>query len=84
MHTLIATLVGVLFLIGVILLGRAFDLGRQTVAWLFVGPWLLASLVHGALGLAAGQALLTEMLVWLVVFGVPLGLLWLCLGRRRD
>ncbi|CAD5107024.1 hypothetical protein [Zestomonas carbonaria] len=82
MHTLIATLVGLLFLGCVILIGRAFGLGRQTVAWLFVVPWLVACLVHGAIGLTAGQTLVTEMLVFLVVFGVPLAVLW-WIGRVR-
>lgn len=76
MHTAIATGVGLLFLGCVIELGRAFGFARQTTVQMSVGLWLVASLAHGALGLAAGQTLFTEVVVWLMVFGVPVAALF--------
>jgi hypothetical protein len=71
MHTLIATAVGLLFL--GILLGaeRALRLPNRAVDAAFLILWLAATVVHGHRGILAGQTLVTEVLVGLVVFGVP-------------
>jgi hypothetical protein len=71
MHTIIATAAGFLVLAAAIALGRLSGLAASTTLVSFAVLWLIATVVHGAMGMAAGQTLTTELLVGIVVFGLP-------------
>ena len=85
MHTLLATLAGLLFLGVLLVIGRALRLPTRTVDAAFIILWLAATVVHGYMGILAGQTLTTEVLVGLVGFGVPLAaLIAMRITSRRN
>lgn len=76
MHTVIATVIGLLVLVLWLAVGRSLAWRRQILAMGFAGVWLLATIVHGAVGISHGQSLSTELFVGLVIYGIPLLALW--------
>jgi hypothetical protein len=85
MHTLRMTIIGLL-LLGVFVLGarlrnRSQD-RRTDGAWIFIWVWLVVALANLMVGVfVAGIPLLTEILVLIVVFGIPAAAAWY-LSRR--
>ena len=80
MHTLRMTVIGFL-LLGLFVLGaRALNRAqtrRIDGAWIFIWVWLVVAFINLLVGvLAAGVPLWTEILVLLVVFGIPAGAAW--------
>lgn len=81
MHTAIAVSCGLIYLVLVLALGRQAGWTRRTITIAFLASWLVATVIHGAIGIDQGQTPATELAVGLVIFGVPaLGLLW---ARQR-
>ena len=85
MHTLRMTVMGLL-LLGLFVLGawlwNRSQAKRVDGAWIFIWLWLAIALVNLLVGVfVAGIPLLTEILVLLVVFGVPAATAWY-LSRR--
>jgi len=88
MHTLRMTIVGLL-LLGVFVLGARLwnrSQGRRADgAWAFIWIWLVLALANLLVGVfAAGIPLLTEILVLIVVFGVPAAAAWYLSQRFRS
>lgn len=75
MHTLTATVAGLIDLAVLLGIERMARLPGRSMDTAFVVFWLLATVAHGQRGVAAGQTVLTEVVVGLVVFGVPLAAL---------
>ncbi|MDB5983033.1 MAG: hypothetical protein JWQ69_4048 [Pseudomonas sp.] len=75
MHTVLTTLVGLLLMGSVIVIARCIDLSSRTTLILFAVVWFIASVGHGVVGVSTGQSVSTEALIWLVVFGMPMGTL---------
>ncbi len=71
MHTVIATAVGFVVLGIIFLIGRLTSLSSTATFAIFAFLWFIATVVHGAMGMSAGQTLTTELLVGIVVFGLP-------------
>ena len=74
MHTLIATAAGLLSLAVILGIGKAFGAGNWSILVTFLGLSFVGAFIHGAIGVREGQSVLTECLVFLVVFGVPAAL----------
>ena len=84
MHTLTMVLGGLLalgvFVLAAVLLGRSAGAGARVFLW----PWLAASLVNMLLGVYwANVPFSVELLVLVVVFGVPAALAWYVARRFR-
>ncbi|MEK1905153.1 MAG: hypothetical protein AAAB13_05200 [Pseudomonas sp.] len=84
MHTLIATTSGLLLLGLTILLGNRFALPKRALLVGFASSWLVATLLHGWVGMSHGQTLATEVLVACVVYGIPMSVLvsWYVRAQR--
>ncbi|NWA29605.1 hypothetical protein HX866_32475 [Pseudomonas gingeri] len=72
MHTAIILAIGLILLGGTLFFGQRLGISRQILGVGFLGMWLLATLVNGAIGvITAHQSLLSELMIGLVVFGLP-------------
>lgn len=80
MHTLRMTIIGLLLLALFVLAAWAWNRSRGKRidgAWLFIWMWLAVALANLLVGVfAAGISLGTEILVLLVVFGLPAAAAW--------
>ncbi|MCW5605986.1 MAG: hypothetical protein KIT18_15705 [Burkholderiales bacterium] len=56
---------------------------RALAAWVFSAAWLAVSLVNLSIGLSHGYSLREELLVHLVLFGVPVLAAWLAVWKMR-
>jgi uncharacterized membrane protein YwaF len=74
MRTLIIIAVGLLLLAVALKVAKSGK--RRTVASVFCGFWLLATLANLALGLSHGHTLREELPIHLVLFGVPAAAAW--------
>lgn len=72
MHTTLVIGAGLILLALTLFIGRKTGASRPELAAGFVVLWLLLSVINGAVGLAAGQPLATELVIGSLVFGVPL------------
>lgn len=88
MHTLRMTIVGLLLLGVFVLAARLWNRRqgqRADGAWIFIWIWLVLALANLLVGVfAAGFPLLTEILVLIVVFGVPAAAAWYLSHRFRS
>ena len=89
MHTLRMTIIGLLVLALFVLAAWLWNRSRGKRidgAWVFIWIWLAVALINLLVGVfAAGIPLGTEILVLLVVFGVPAAAAWYLSRRfRRD
>lgn len=91
MHTLILVAAGfalmLLFLVAAELVNRRRGAGFVDGGRLFIWFWLVAMLLNVLAGmLIAGLGLLTELAVFVIVFGLPAGAAWYLsrLIRRRQ
>jgi hypothetical protein len=66
MHTAIILAIGLILLGGTLFFGRRLGISRQILGAGFLGMWLLATIVNGAI-----QSLLSEVMIGLAVFGLP-------------
>jgi len=72
MHTAIILAVGLILLGGTLFFGQRLGIGRQILGVGFLGMWLLATIVNGAIGvITAHQSVLSELMTGLAVFGLP-------------
>ena len=87
MHTLRMTIIGLVLLGLFVLAARLWNRsqGRHTDgAWIFIWIWLAIALANLLVGVyVAGIPLLTELLVLVVVFGVPAAAAWYLSRRHR-
>jgi hypothetical protein len=88
MHTLRMTIIGLLVLGLFVLAAWLWNRSqgkRVDGAWIFIWIWLAVALVNLLVGVfAAGISLATELLVLLVVFGVPGAAAWYLSQRFRS
>ncbi|WP_191489343.1 hypothetical protein [Pseudomonas sp. FEN] len=72
MHTAIILAIGLILLGGTLFFGQRLGISRQILGAGFLGMWLLATIINGAIGvLTAHQSLLSELMIGLAVFGLP-------------
>ena len=72
MHTAILLAIGLILLGGTLFSGQRLGISRQILGVGFLGMWLLATILNGAIGvITAHQSLLSELMSGLVVFGLP-------------
>ncbi|WP_248806920.1 hypothetical protein [Pseudomonas sp. MWU13-2100] len=72
MHTAIILAIGLILLGGTLFFGQRLGISRQILGPGFIGMWLLATIVNGAIGvITAHQNLLSELMTGLAVFGLP-------------
>ena len=80
MHTLRMTITGLVVLAVFVLVAWLWNRSqgkRIDGAWIFIWVWLAAALINLLVGVfAAGISLATEILVLLVVFGIPAAAAW--------
>lgn len=82
MRTLLILLIGVVV---VWLLARHVPRARRRLAAvLFSLVWLVACAWNLGIGLSHGYALGEELAIHAVLFALPVGLAWWCLGRRPS
>ncbi|MGY2400063.1 hypothetical protein [Pseudomonas sp. SDO5271_S396] len=73
MHTTLVITAGLMLLTLMLFIGQKLGVSRNGLAYSFVGIWLVAAVVNGAVGvITAGQPLMTELVIGSVVFGTPL------------
>lgn len=88
MHTLRMTVIGLVLLGLFVLAARLLNRngGRQVDgAWIFIWVWLAVAIANLLVGVfAAGIPLQTEILVLVVVFGVPAGVAWYLSKHFRE
>lgn len=84
MPTVLAIVAGLLLLGMVMIIAGSLGLNSRTTLIIFAVLWLIASIVHGVVGVAAGQTVLTQAWVWTLVFGVPMGTLLMDLLREMN
>lgn len=87
MHTLRMTVIGLIllavFVFGAWVVNRSQNT-RIDGAWIFIWIWLAASIINMLTGMfVAGIPFLTELLVLLVVFGIPAAAAWFISQRSR-
>jgi hypothetical protein len=83
MHILMVTVGGLValavFYFGATLMGQA----RATGAAVFIGIWLLAAILNGAVGVfRAGIPLINEVGAFIPIFGVPAAVAWYLAYRQ--
>jgi hypothetical protein len=71
MHAAIVTGIGLLLLLLTVVCSRFAGLEQRSVLRFFILVWLAATFVHGAIGVMQGEGVITELLIALVVGGVP-------------
>ncbi len=80
MHTLRMTVIGLVLLGLFVLAARLLNRNgsrRMDGAWIFIWVWLAIAIANLLVGVfMAGIPLLTEILVLMVVFGVPAAVAW--------
>lgn len=88
MHTLRMTITGLVVLAVFVLAAWLWNRSqgkRIDGAWIFIWVWLAAALINLLVGVfAAGISLATEILVLLVVFGIPAAAAWYLSRRFRS
>ncbi|OPA94923.1 hypothetical protein BFW87_12760 [Pseudomonas fluorescens] len=73
MHTVIVIICGLILLALMLFIGQKLGVGRNVLAYSFVGIWLAAAVINGAVGVVtAGQPLVSELVIGSAVFGAPL------------
>ncbi|MDR0188042.1 hypothetical protein RCO22_03765 [Pseudomonas yamanorum] len=73
MHTALVITCGLILLALMLFIGQKLGVSRHILAYSFVGIWLVVSVVNGAVGVvAAGQPLVSELVIGSGVFGAPL------------
>ena len=83
MHILTVVIFGLLALAVFYLGARLLKWGGRTGALIFIGVWLAAAIINGAVGVIyAGIPLINEIGAFIPIFGIPAGLAWY-LARRR-
>ena len=83
MHTLMVVTGGLVLLALMMLIGQRLGVSRQILVDSFVGVWLVAAVVNGAVGvIIAGQPLASELVIGGVVFGLPMVALALVIRAR--
>jgi hypothetical protein len=71
MHTLIAVGIGLVWFGLAITLGRIAGFLKKLGEAVATALWLVASLIHGGLGVAAGYSVMVEFAIGIVVFLLP-------------
>ncbi|NWA01227.1 hypothetical protein [Pseudomonas gingeri] len=72
MHTAIILTVGLVLLGCTLFFGQRLGISRQTLGFGFLGMWLLATIVNGAIGvIIAHQSMISELVIAIAVFGLP-------------
>jgi hypothetical protein len=84
MHILTVVVFGLVAL-GVFFFGaRLLNRSGQTGAVAFIGVWLIASLLNGAVGvMRAGIPLINELGAFIPIFGIPAAAAWYLATRQR-
>ncbi|MGY2292447.1 hypothetical protein ACW9H6_17880 [Pseudomonas sp. SDO528_S397] len=73
MHTTLVISAGLVLLALILFIGQKLGVGRDALAYRFVGLWLVLTVINGAVGVVtAGQPLMSELVIGSAVFGVPL------------
>lgn len=73
MHTTLVITAGLVLLALILFIGQKLGVGRDVLAYGFVGLWLVLTVINGAVGVVtAGQPLVSELVIGSAVFGVPL------------
>ena len=84
MHILMLVVFGLLALAVFFFGARLFNRSGSTGAVAFIGVWLLASVLNGAVGvMRAGIPLINEIGAFIPIFGIPAAVAWY-LGTRRQ
>jgi len=87
MHILTVIVFGLAGLGVFVLIGRIIDKDRGVARWayLFIGAWLIAALLNGAVGyFRAGIPLINEIGAFIPIFGVPAAVAWYVSRRFRP
>ena len=84
MHILTVVVFGLVALAVFFFGARLFNRSGQTGAVTFVGVWLIASILNGAVGvMRAGIPLINELGAFIPIFGIPAAAAWYLATRRR-
>ncbi|AMB86636.1 hypothetical protein AWM79_15515 [Pseudomonas agarici] len=72
MHSVIILTVGLVLLGCTLFFGQRLGISRQTLGFGFLGMWLLATILNGVIGvIIAHQPVISELVIALVIFGLP-------------
>lgn len=88
MHTLRLTLIGLILLSVFVFVTAQINQrnNRRGVdgAWIFIWVWLVVSMLNFIVGVVvAGYSVATEVVVHVIVFGLPAGVAWYLSRKRR-
>lgn len=81
MHTLILTSSGLVLLLAFVLVANSINKRKSAHAVngarLFIWFWLVISIINFSIGVfAAGYSVISEVIVHVLVFGLPAGIAW--------
>jgi hypothetical protein len=84
MHILTLVVFGLVALTVFVFGARLFNRSGQAGAAAFIGVWLIASILNGAVGvMRAGIPLINEIGAFIPIFGIPAAAAWYLATRRR-